>query len=39
MRESADLSFKEIADVIGISENTVKSRMRYAFRKAAPPSM
>lgn len=33
MRESADLSFKEIADVIGISENTVKSRMRYALEK------
>lgn len=33
MRESADLSFKEIAEVIGISENTVKSRMRYALEK------
>ena len=33
MRESADLSFKEIADVIGASENTVKSRMRYALEK------
>jgi RNA polymerase sigma-70 factor (ECF subfamily) len=33
MRESADLSFKEIADVIGVSENTVKSRMRYALEK------
>ncbi len=31
MREAADLSFKEIADVIGVSENTVKSRMRYAL--------
>jgi len=33
MRESADLSFKEIADIIGVSENTVKSRMRYALEK------
>lgn len=33
MREAADLSFKEIADVVGISENTVKSRMRYALEK------
>lgn len=33
MREQADLSFKEIADIIGISENTVKSRMRYALEK------
>ena len=33
MREQADLSFKEIADIVGISENTVKSRMRYALEK------
>ena len=33
MREQADLSFKEIAEVVGISENTVKSRMRYALEK------
>ena len=33
MRQQADLSFKEIADIIGISENTVKSRMRYALEK------
>jgi RNA polymerase sigma-70 factor (ECF subfamily) len=33
MREQADLSFKEIAEVIGVSENTVKSRMRYALEK------
>lgn len=33
MRERADLSFKEIAEVIGVSENTVKSRMRYALEK------
>jgi RNA polymerase sigma-70 factor (ECF subfamily) len=33
MREVADLQFKEIATVIGIPENTVKSRMRYALEK------
>jgi RNA polymerase sigma-70 factor (ECF subfamily) len=33
MRERADLSFKEIADIISVSENTVKSRMRYALEK------
>lgn len=33
MRETADLGFKEIAEVLGISENTVKSRMRYALEK------
>lgn len=33
MREHADLSFKEIAEIVGISENTVKSRMRYALEK------
>ena len=33
LREEADLSFKEIADIVGISENTVKSRMRYALEK------
>ena len=33
LREEADLSFKEIADIVGISENTVKSRMRYALTK------
>ncbi|MEE2786600.1 MAG: RNA polymerase sigma factor [Myxococcota bacterium] len=31
MRELMNLSFKEIGEVIGISENTVKSRMRYAL--------
>lgn len=33
LREEADLSFKEIADIVGVSENTVKSRMRYALEK------
>jgi RNA polymerase sigma-70 factor (ECF subfamily) len=33
LREEADLSFKEIAEIVGISENTVKSRMRYALTK------
>lgn len=33
MREVLNLSFKEIADVVGVSENTVKSRMRYALEK------
>ena len=31
MREYAGMPFKEIAKVVGISENTVKSRMRYAL--------
>lgn len=33
LREFSDLQFKDIAVVIGISENTVKSRMRYALEK------
>lgn len=33
LREHADLGFKEIAEVVGINENTVKSRMRYALDK------
>jgi len=33
MREVADLQFKEIAAVVGVPENTVKSRMRYALEK------
>lgn len=33
MREFLDLPFKEIGDIIGVSENTVKSRMRYALDK------
>lgn len=31
LREIADLPFKDIADITGVSENTVKSRMRYAL--------
>lgn len=31
MRELMQLQFNEIAEIVGISENTVKSRMRYAL--------
>lgn len=31
LRQFGGLKFREIADVVGISENTVKSRMRYAL--------
>jgi RNA polymerase sigma-70 factor (ECF subfamily) len=33
MRELLDMPFKQIADVVGVPENTVKSRMRYALEK------
>jgi len=33
MREVANLPFKEIAEIVGVSENTVKSRMRYALER------
>jgi RNA polymerase sigma-70 factor (ECF subfamily) len=33
MREFLDLPFKQIADIVGVPENTVKSRMRYALEK------
>ncbi len=33
LREHAGLPFKEIGDITGVSENTVKSRMRYALEK------
>ena len=33
MREIANLPFKEIAEITGVPENTVKSRMRYALEK------
>jgi RNA polymerase sigma-70 factor (ECF subfamily) len=33
MREVLNLPFKEIADITGVPENTVKSRMRYALEK------
>ena len=33
MRELASLPFKEIAEITGVPENTVKSRMRYALER------
>jgi RNA polymerase sigma-70 factor (ECF subfamily) len=33
MREIAHLPFKEIAEITGVPENTVKSRMRYALER------
>ena len=33
MRELANLPFKEIAEITGVPENTVKSRMRYALER------
>ncbi len=33
LREFMNLPFKEIADIVGVPENTVKSRMRYALEK------
>jgi RNA polymerase sigma-70 factor, ECF subfamily len=33
LREVSDLQFNEIARIVGIPENTVKSRMRYALEK------
>lgn len=33
MREIANLPFKEIAEITGAPENTVKSRMRYALER------
>lgn len=33
MREFLDMPFKQISDVVGVPENTVKSRMRYALQK------
>lgn len=33
MRQLQGLAFKEIAEVIGVSANTVKSRMRYALER------
>jgi len=31
LREQVGLAFKEIAELSGVNENTVKSRMRYAL--------
>jgi len=33
MREFLDLPFKQIAEIVGVPENTVKSRMRYTLEK------
>jgi RNA polymerase sigma-70 factor (ECF subfamily) len=33
MREVSSLPFKEIAEITGVPENTVKSRMRYALER------
>jgi len=33
MREVQNLPFKDIAEVLGVPENTVKSRMRYALER------
>ncbi len=33
LREMGGIPFKEIAVVVGVSENTVKSRMRYALER------
>jgi RNA polymerase sigma-70 factor (ECF subfamily) len=33
LRELSHLPFKEIADIVGAPENTVKSRMRYALER------
>jgi RNA polymerase sigma-70 factor, ECF subfamily len=33
MREVSNLPFKEIAKIVGVPENTVKSRMRYALER------
>jgi RNA polymerase sigma-70 factor (ECF subfamily) len=33
LREYSDLPFKEIAEIVGAPENTVKSRMRYALER------
>jgi RNA polymerase sigma-70 factor (ECF subfamily) len=33
MREVSNLPFKEIAEIVGVPENTIKSRMRYALER------
>lgn len=33
MRQIQGLAFKDIADIVGVPENTVKSRMRYALER------
>jgi RNA polymerase sigma-70 factor (ECF subfamily) len=33
LRELQNMAFKDIADILGVPENTVKSRMRYALER------
>ena len=33
LRELANVPFKDIAEIVGVPENTVKSRMRYALER------
>jgi RNA polymerase sigma-70 factor, ECF subfamily len=33
MREVSGLAFKDIAEIVGVPENTIKSRMRYALER------
>jgi RNA polymerase sigma-70 factor (ECF subfamily) len=33
LREVSNVPFKEIAEIVGVSENTIKSRMRYALER------
>ncbi|MCB9603623.1 MAG: RNA polymerase sigma factor [Sandaracinus sp.] len=33
MRQVQGLAFKDIAEIVGVSENTIKSRMRYALER------
>jgi RNA polymerase sigma-70 factor, ECF subfamily len=33
LREVSNIPFKEIAEIVGVPENTVKSRMRYALER------
>lgn len=33
LREVGNVPFKDIADMVGVSENTIKSRMRYALER------
>jgi RNA polymerase sigma-70 factor (ECF subfamily) len=33
LREIGNVPFKDIADMVGVSENTIKSRMRYALER------
>jgi RNA polymerase sigma-70 factor, ECF subfamily len=33
LREISDLPFRDIAEIVGVPENTIKSRMRYALER------